>query len=137
MDNLPTMDKLFTACQYTVEPLIMDNLKSGQPPYNGHTVHPLPKKILPLKKGQPLKNLLFSGSTVNYMVHCDDRVCRTRILLQRVCCDIYYILKKSEIASGVDYSYPHVWQRLVFSNDSFHHALLHTLIVFFARQKIF
>ena len=28
--------------QYTVEPLIMDTLKSGQPPYNGHTVHPLP-----------------------------------------------------------------------------------------------
>ena len=26
----------------TVEPLIMDTLKSGQPPYNGHTVHPLP-----------------------------------------------------------------------------------------------
>ena len=28
--------------QYTVEPLIMDTLNSGQPPYNGHTVHPLP-----------------------------------------------------------------------------------------------
>ena len=28
--------------QYTVEPLIMDTLKSGQPPYNGHTVYPLP-----------------------------------------------------------------------------------------------
>ena len=27
---------------YTVEPLIMDTLKSGQPPYNGQTVHPLP-----------------------------------------------------------------------------------------------
>ena len=26
----------------TVEPLIMDTLKCGQPPYNGHTVHPLP-----------------------------------------------------------------------------------------------
>ena len=26
----------------TMEPLIMDTLKSGQPPYNGHTVHPLP-----------------------------------------------------------------------------------------------
>ena len=27
---------------YTVEPLIMDTLKSGQPPYNGQTVCPLP-----------------------------------------------------------------------------------------------
>ena len=27
---------------YTVEPLIMDTLKSRQPPYNGQTVHPLP-----------------------------------------------------------------------------------------------
>ena len=27
---------------YTVEPPIMDTLRSGQPPYNGHTVHPLP-----------------------------------------------------------------------------------------------
>ena len=26
----------------TVEPLTMDTLKSGQPPYNGQTVHPLP-----------------------------------------------------------------------------------------------
>ena len=25
-----------------MEPLIMDALKSGQPPYNGQTVHPLP-----------------------------------------------------------------------------------------------
>ena len=43
-----------------VKPLIMDTLKSGQPPYNGHTVHPLPIIIvhtfLPLKKGQPLNN---------------------------------------------------------------------------------
>ena len=29
----------------------MDTLKSGQPPYNGHT-------FLPLKKGQPLNNEL-------------------------------------------------------------------------------
>ena len=28
-----------------VKPLIMDTLKSGQPPYNGHTVHPLPPYI--------------------------------------------------------------------------------------------
>ena len=37
----------------------MDTLKSGQPPYNGHTVHPLPfivHAFLPLKKGQPLNN---------------------------------------------------------------------------------
>ena len=27
---------------YTVEPPIMDSPKSGQPPYNGHTVHYLP-----------------------------------------------------------------------------------------------
>ena len=27
---------------YTVEPLIIGTLKSGQPPYNGHTVRPLP-----------------------------------------------------------------------------------------------
>ena len=26
----------------TVEPPIMDTLKSGQPPYNGHTARPLP-----------------------------------------------------------------------------------------------
>ena len=26
----------------TVEPQIMDTLKSGKPPYNGHTVRPLP-----------------------------------------------------------------------------------------------
>ena len=26
--------------RYTVEPLIMNTLKSGQPPYNGQTVHP-------------------------------------------------------------------------------------------------
>ena len=36
MDNLPTMDKLFTLFN-TFLPL-----KSGQPPYNGQTVHPLP-----------------------------------------------------------------------------------------------
>ena len=43
---------------HTVEPLIMDTLKSGQPPYNGQTVHPLPivYTFLPLKKGQPLNN---------------------------------------------------------------------------------
>ena len=40
----------------TVEPLIMDTLKSGQPPYNGHTVHPLPIYCLPRKTGQPLNN---------------------------------------------------------------------------------
>ena len=43
-----------------VESLITDTLKSGQPLYNGHTVHPLPMIIvhtfLPPKKGQPLNN---------------------------------------------------------------------------------
>ena len=42
-----------------MEPLIMDTLKSGQPPYNGQTVRSLPfivHAFLPLKKGQPLKN---------------------------------------------------------------------------------
>ena len=36
-----------------VEPLIMDTLKSGQPLYNGQTVHPLPivHTFLPPKKG--------------------------------------------------------------------------------------
>ena len=29
-------------CVYTVEPPIMDTPKSGQPPYNGQTAHPLP-----------------------------------------------------------------------------------------------
>ena len=43
---------------YTVEPLIKDTLKSGQPPYNGQTVHPLP---IHSKKGQPLNN----GQTVH------------------------------------------------------------------------
>ena len=32
----------FYSVSSTVEPPIMDTLKSGQPPYNGHTVHPLP-----------------------------------------------------------------------------------------------
>ena len=42
----------------TVEPPIMDTLKSGQPPYNGHTAHSLPivHTFLPPKKGQPLNN---------------------------------------------------------------------------------
>ena len=37
----------------------MDTLKSGQPPYNGQTVHPLPTFVhtfLPPNKGQPLNN---------------------------------------------------------------------------------
>ena len=44
--------------RYTVEPLIMDTLKSGQPPYNGQPVHPLPiaHTFLPPKKGQLLNN---------------------------------------------------------------------------------
>ena len=32
----------FMRDMYTVEPPIMDTLKSGQPPYNGHAVRPLP-----------------------------------------------------------------------------------------------
>ena len=40
----------------TVEPLIVDILKSGQPPYNGQTVHPLSIYCQPPKKGQPLNN---------------------------------------------------------------------------------
>ena len=43
----------------TVEPPMMDTVKSGQPPYNGHTVRPLlynAHTFLPPKKGQPLNN---------------------------------------------------------------------------------
>ena len=39
LDNLPRLPPFVL---YTVEPLIMDTLKIGQPPYNGHTGHPLP-----------------------------------------------------------------------------------------------
>ena len=40
----------------------MGTLKSGQPPYNGQTVHPLPIYCPDtLKKGQPLNN----GQTVH------------------------------------------------------------------------
>ena len=61
---------------YTVEPLIMDTPKSGQPPYNGHTVHPLPiycPYISTSKKGTTSEQWtkfssptcpLFGGSTV-------------------------------------------------------------------------
>ena len=66
-----------------VEPLIMDTLKSGQPPYNGQTVCPclyIVHTFLPPKKGQPLNNgqkslsptcPLFGGSTVlQYYRYC-------------------------------------------------------------------
>ena len=41
---------------FTVEPLIMDTLKSGKPPYNGQTAHPYLYTFLSPKKGQPLNN---------------------------------------------------------------------------------
>ena len=39
-----------------VEPLIMDTLKSGQPPCNGHTVRPLPIYIPTSKEGTTSEN---------------------------------------------------------------------------------
>ena len=42
LDTFATQPKAPRFKPYTVEPLIMDTLKSGQPPYNGQTVHPLP-----------------------------------------------------------------------------------------------
>ena len=47
------------AMAHTVEPPIMDTPKSGQPPYNGQTVRPLPiivHTFLPPIKGQHLNN---------------------------------------------------------------------------------
>ena len=63
---------------YTVEPLITDTPKSGQPPYNGHTVHPLPILYCPYiststtseqwtKHSSPTCPL-FGGSTVNHFL---------------------------------------------------------------------
>ena len=57
----------------TVEPLIMDTLKSGQPPYNGQTVHPLPIYCSTSEEGTTSEQWtkysspkcpLFRGSTV-------------------------------------------------------------------------
>ena len=53
----------------TVEPLIMDTLKSEEPPYNGQTVHPLPiyctvHTFLPPKKGQNTRPKLVRYSEV-------------------------------------------------------------------------
>ena len=46
-------------CVYTEKLAIVDTLKSGQPPYDGHTVRPclyIVYTFLPLKKGQPLNH---------------------------------------------------------------------------------
>ena len=55
---------------YTVEPPIVDTLKSGQPPYNGQTACPLPTTVCmlePPKRGQPLNNV---QNTRPQRVHC-------------------------------------------------------------------
>ena len=50
----------------------MDTPKSGQPPYNGQTVCPLPTTVCmlePLKKGQPPNN---GQNTRPQRVHCSE-----------------------------------------------------------------
>ena len=42
ISNTSTVRLIILALVGTVETLIMDTPKSGQPPYNGHTVCPLP-----------------------------------------------------------------------------------------------
>ena len=57
---------------YTVEPPIVDTLKSGQPPYNRQTVCPLPTTVCmlePPKKGQPQNN---GQNTCPQRVHCSE-----------------------------------------------------------------
>ena len=57
---------------YTVEPPIVDTPKSGQPPYNGQTVCPLPTTacmLEPPKKGQPPNN---GQNTRPQRVHCSE-----------------------------------------------------------------
>ena len=60
----------------TVEPLIMDTLKNGQPPYNDTLFAPCLYNIvhtyLPPKKGQPLNNgqMLVPNVSIIWRFHC-------------------------------------------------------------------
>ena len=61
--NVVKLDKV-----YTVEPLIMDTLKSGQPPYNGHTVRPLPLYC-------PYISTSEEGTTSEQWTKCSSPMC--------------------------------------------------------------
>ena len=76
------------AC-FTVKPPIMDTLKSGQPPYNGHTVRPLPivHTFLPPKKGQHRQNscpqLVHYSEVPLYIVLCFASVAIATNVIQK------------------------------------------------------
>ena len=63
--------------QYVLEPPIVDTPKSGQPPYNGQTVCPLPTTVCmlePPKKGQPPNNGQNTSPQVSivWRFHCNS-----------------------------------------------------------------
>ena len=62
----------YTSNSSTVDTPIVDTPKSGQPPYNGQTVFPLPTTVCmlePPKKGQPPNN---GQNTRPQRVHCSE-----------------------------------------------------------------
>ena len=52
----------------TVEPLIMDTPKSGQPPYNEQTAHPLPRYCLYISTSE-------EGTTAEQWTKCSPPMC--------------------------------------------------------------
>ena len=67
-----TLTLIYSAALCTVEPPIVDTLKSGQPPYNGQTACPLPTTVCmlePPKKGQPPNN---GQNTRPQRLHCSE-----------------------------------------------------------------
>ena len=66
LDTFATQPKAPRFKPHTVEPLIMDTLKSGQPPYNGQTVCPLPNPYISTSE---------EGTTSEQWTKCSSPMC--------------------------------------------------------------
>ena len=82
-------DAVVLIASYTVEPLVMDTVKSGRPPYNGHTVHPLPLYCHYISTSE-------EGTTSEQWTKCSSPTCPLF-----GCSTVYVWLYK---ALGIEYS---------------------------------